>query len=154
MTLYDVQTLTVPEMTVASVHLFIPTNDQAEAIITPAFDHLFGSLAEQRITPRGPCLTVWKSTPDMFTDEVLDAAVPISADAVLGGDLVKKTLPSQLVATATHRGEFSEFLICHTLLKEWMVANEFRLGGCYREIYHASGLESVTEVQYPIERMP
>jgi DNA-binding transcriptional MerR regulator len=151
MTIADVQTLTVPEITAVAVHLVIPTNDQAGAMIGPAFDHLYGSLHQQGIQPQGSCMTVWKSNPDTVTDEELDVVVPIEPGITPADNLKLITLPSQLVATVTHRGPFSEFQTCHIVLKEWLAANRYALGGSYREIYHTPpGDESVTEVQYPI----
>ena len=151
MTIADVQTITVPEFTAATIHLTLPTNDQAGPMIGQAFDHLFNSLGEQGIPPQGPCMAIWQSNPDTVVEEVLDVVVPIAPDAELSGDIVKVTIPSILVATVTHRGPFSQFQTCHIVLKEWLAANRYTLSDPYREIYHTPPSEkAVTEVQYPI----
>lgn len=151
MTLADVKTLTLPEIPAAAIHLTIPTNDQAGDLIGEAFCRLYAALGERGITPQGSCMTVWESDPDTVVGEELDVVVPIAAGADLGDALTSITLPSELVASVTHKGPFSEFQTCHIVLKEWMAANRFALSGRYREIYHTPpGEDSVTEVQYPI----
>jgi len=152
MTTANVKTLTVPEMTVAAIHLEIPTNDQVGPILGAAFGRLYEALAHQGISPAGPCLAVWSSTPEMVTDEVVDVAVPIEVNLAAEGDVRGQALPGLKVASLTHKGPFSEFQACHLVLKEWLALNQARLSGPYREIYHTPpGDEAVTEVQYPFE---
>jgi len=153
MTTSDVEILTVPEMTAAAIHLEIPTNDQVGPILGAAFGRLYETLHRQGVSPTGPCLAIWSSTPDTVTDETVDAVVPIDADFIEEGDLKKQILPSVKVASLTHRGPFSEFQACHIVLKEWLANHQCRLSGPYREIYHTPpGDEAVTEVQYPLDR--
>ena len=152
LTTSDVIILTVPETTVAAIHLEIPTNDQVGPTLGAAFGRLYETLHREGVPPTGPCLAVWSSTPDMVTDEVVDAAVPIAASLVEQGEIECQTLPSVKVASLTHTGPFSEFQACHIVLKEWLAQQQCRLNGPYREIYHTPpGDEAVTEVQYPIE---
>jgi DNA-binding transcriptional MerR regulator len=152
MTTANVKTLTVPEMTVAAIHLEIPTNDQVGPILGAAFGRLYDALVHQGISPTGPCLAVWSSTPDMVTDEVVDVAVPMEVNLAAEGDVRGQALPGLNVASLTHKGPFSEFQACHIVLKEWLALNQARLSGPYREIYHSPpGDEAVTEVQYPFE---
>ncbi len=152
MTTSDVKTLTVPEMAVAAIHLEIPTNEQVGATLGAAFGRLYQALSHQGISPAEPCLAVWSSTPEMVTDEVVDAAVPIEINVASEGDVRGEALPSLTVASLTHKGPFSEFQACHIVLKEWLALNQARLSGPYREIYHTPpGDEAITEVQYPFE---
>lgn len=148
----DVRVITVPEIAAATIHLEISSNDQVGEILGAAYRRLYEWLERQGSAPTGPCLAVWSSTPDMVTDEVVDAAIPVHA-GVIGVDGVEiRTLPSVKVAAITHRGPFSEFQACHIVLKGWLAQHRCRLSGPYREIYHSPpGDESVTEVQYPIE---
>ncbi len=56
MTTSDVKVLTVPEMTVAAIHLEIPTNDQVGPMLGAAFGRLYETLRRQGVSPTGPCL--------------------------------------------------------------------------------------------------
>lgn len=142
---------TVPAMAVAFIHLDVATNDQVGELLGRAYCDLYGWLEEKRIPSKGPCLAVWRSSPQDFTDESVDAAVPVDASTA-GDDQIKiKTLPSQDVASVVHVGPFEEFQQCHVALSEWLAANGYRLSGDYREIYHTPpGPNTTTEVQYPI----
>lgn len=155
MTTDEVKTQVVGAATFASVPLLLPTNEQAGEMIGEAFDQLFRTLNALKIEPTGPCLAIWHSSPDDVVDESLDVAVPINPDVTLPeGTLVRLELPEQLVASVTHRGPFSEFQVCHIILKEWMALNGFILTGPYREIYHSPpGDDAVTEVHYPIKKL-
>lgn len=142
---------TTPATTVAFIHLEIPTNDQAGDLLGQAYCDLYGFLEKNRITPKGPCLAVWQSSPKEFVDETVDAAVPIDPQSIDHPQISVKTLPPIEVATVVHVGPFSEFQQCHVALSEWLAANHCRLSGDYREIYHTPpGPNATTEVQYPI----
>lgn len=142
---------TVPPMPVAYIHLDIATNDQVGDLLGQAYCDLYGFLERNKIVPKGPCLAVWQSSPQDFTDESVDAAVPIEGHPIDHPRIAVKTLPAQDVAAVVHVGPFSEFQQCHVALSEWLAANGYRLGGEYREIYHTPpGENTTTEVQYPI----
>lgn len=141
---------TVPELTVAFIHLDIPTNDQVGGLLGEAYGELYGFIERKGITPKGPPLAVWQSSPKDFVDESVDAAVPIDT-TIDHARIAVKTLPAQDVASVVHVGPFSEFQQCHVALSEWLAANHYRLSGDYREIYHTPpGDNTTTEVQYPI----
>lgn len=154
MNIADVQTLHVPPFTAAVIPLRIATNDQVGPALDGAFCRIFDALKTQGLTPSGPCATVWYTTPDDVTDEVVDVLVPVVPAFTPVDDIRFDTLPGVEVAAVTHRGPFDDFQICHVILKEWLAANDCRLGGPYRELYHTPpGPEAVTEVQYAIERI-
>ena len=142
---------TAPAMTVAAIRLEIPTNDQVGDLLGQAYGRLCESLAADRIAMRGPALGLWHSTPDMLTNETVDAAFEVDAESVSNPEVAVTKIPATDVATVVHIGPFSEFQQCHVALSEWMATNGFHLAGPYREIYHSHGEESATtEVQYPI----
>ncbi|MGV3615606.1 MAG: MerR family transcriptional regulator [Fimbriimonas sp.] len=144
---------TVPAFTVASRRLHIPTNDQVGELLGAAYGEVMDCIHAQGGKLNGPCLAVWYSTPDMFTDEEVDAAFPLEAP-IPGNERVQtQTLPETEVATVVHHGPFEEFSACHRALTQWLSDNGCRLDGPYREIYHSHGEEaSTTEVQYPFAR--
>lgn len=142
---------TTPPMTVAYIHLDIATNDQVGDLLGKAYGDLYGYLERNRIAPKGPCLAVWQSSPKDFTDESVDAAVPIDPHAIDHPEIRVKTLPSEDVASVVHVGPFSEFQQGHVALSEWLTANRCRLSGDYREVYHTPpGDSATTEIQYPV----
>ncbi len=140
----------VPEFTVAAIRVDVPTNDQVPKLLGQAYSKLKQAMEKANIHATGPSLAIWYSTPDMHTDEVVDAAVPLARPVDLPGIEVTQ-IPETEVASALHAGPFSEFQRCHIALSEWMAANGYRLDGAYREIYHSCEKDNaVTEVQYPI----
>lgn len=143
---------TVPAMTVAAIHLEIPTNDQVPQILSDAYCCLESSLAAGKVQRRGPSMAIWSSSPADMTDETVDAAIPIEGTPI-GEGVEVRTLPETLVAAVVHTGPFEEFHQCHVVLSDWLGSNGYRLEGAYREIYHVCSEENATtEVQYPIVR--
>jgi DNA-binding transcriptional MerR regulator/effector-binding domain-containing protein len=142
---------TTPPMTVAYIHLDIATNDQVGDLLGQAYCDLYEYLEKKGIAPKGPCLAVWQSSPQDFTDESVDAAVPIDPHTIDHPAIRVKTLPSQDVASVVHVGPFSDFQQGHVALSEWLTANGCRLNGDYREIYHTPpGDHATTEILYPV----
>ena len=143
----------VPAVTIATIRLNIPSTEQVGHLLTKAFVQLNRSLQSDRVAKRGPTMALWYSSPDMLTDEVVDAAVPIDAASISDPAICIQFIPETVVAAVVHSGPFSEFVQCHIALSEWLGANGYRLEGAYREIYHACLKDdSTTEVQYPIVR--
>jgi DNA-binding transcriptional MerR regulator len=142
---------TVPAMSVAAIHLEIPTNDQVGELLGEAYHELYRLLEAREIPTRGPCLAVWQSAPSDHENESVDAAVPIDIRGFEHPRVEGKVLPEEEMAAVVHVGPFSEFQQCHVALSEWLAANKCRLAGAYREIYHTPpGPNATTEVQYPI----
>jgi effector-binding domain-containing protein len=153
---YDVVLKTVPAMLIASRKITIPTNDQVPAYFGPAFDEASKLVEQTGAKWTGACLAVWHQRPDVFENEVVEAAIPIDK-AVPGTDRVQVyELPEAHVASVVHHGSLDNFLQAHTALLKWVEDNGYQISGPYREIYinhdHSNMQEAATEVQYPVEK--
>jgi DNA-binding transcriptional MerR regulator len=158
---YEVVIKTVKPMLVASRRVIVPTNDQVPKILGGAFDEVAGFLKQQKVEGNGPCLALWHSSPDSYTNEDVEAIFPIG-ETVLGNERIQVyELPEEEVAAVSPQGDFDNsteggtFTEGHAALKRWLQANGLRLHGAYREIYHdlKDRSQATVEVQFPIERV-
>lgn len=153
---YDVVLKTVSAMFVASRRVRIPTNDQVPEYLGPAYGEVYAYLREHGAKETGPCLTIWYTPSDVYTDEDAEAAVQI--DRLLpGSERIKVSeLPPTHVAAVVHHGDFEQFTQGHAALLEWIEANGYRIAGPFREIYirhdNADLKDTTTEIQFPVEK--
>jgi DNA-binding transcriptional MerR regulator len=145
---------TAPVLTVATRRLHVPTNEQVAALLDAAYAELWQWVGTRGVSSAGPCLGLWHSAPDAFTDEVVDAAIPLPVSLPSDDRVTVQEIPLTEVAAVVHHGPFEEFLVCHRVLTAWLAQNGYELVGAYREIYHQhEGGPATTEVQYPIARV-
>lgn len=154
---YDVILKTVPPTLVASRRVTIPTNDQVPDYLNPAFDEVWGYVNAQGAKADSPGLALWYQSAAVLENEDAEAAVPIDRP-LAGTDRVRVyELPEVQVAAAVHYGNFEEFTKLHGVLLTWIEANGYRVVGPYREIYikydAANLMDTVTEIQYPVEKI-
>jgi DNA-binding transcriptional MerR regulator/DNA gyrase inhibitor GyrI len=153
---YDVALKTIQPMLVASCRIRIPTNDMVPDVLGRAYAQTYDHIRGHGGKDLEPCMALWHTTADTYTDEDAEAVVPI--DRVLPeSDRVKVyELAGGTFACAVHHGEFAEFTQLHPALLRWIEANGYRIIGPSREVYVRHDAKkpgsSVTEVQYPIER--
>ena len=153
---YEVVLKTVAPMLVASRRITIPTNDQVPDYLNPAFEEVFSYVSEQGLKPSSSHLALWHTTADTYTDEDVEALVPV-ARTLPGTERVNVyELPQIQVASVVHHGDFSDFTQTHVALHKWVEDNSYRVTGPYREIYLEHDPDdlsnSTTEVQYPVEK--
>lgn len=154
---YDIVVKTIPALQVASRRVMIPTNDQVPQYLGPAYREVYTYLKEQGVRDDGACMAVWHSPADVYANEDAEAIVVIDRP-LPGTDHVKVyQLPSAQVAAVVHQGNFDEFTQGHAALLEWIDANGYQIVGPYREIYikhdHSNLSETITEIQFPIEKV-
>jgi effector-binding domain-containing protein len=103
----------------------------------------------------GPCLALWRSSPDTLANEDVEAIFPIAAPITSTDRIKVYELAGEDVAAVIHQGDFNAFTEGHAHLKRWLEANGFRLNGAYREIYHdlKDRTQATVEVQFPIEKI-
>jgi DNA-binding transcriptional MerR regulator len=155
MSTYDVVLKTVPPMLVASRRVTIPTNDQVPAYLEPAFTAAGDHAKQHGAKEVGPCLALWHQPADVYTNEDVEAAIPIDRRIPSTEHVKVYELPQQQVAAVVHHGAFEDFTQGHVAILSWIEANGYHITGPYREIYihHASNMaESATEIQYPVEQ--
>jgi DNA-binding transcriptional MerR regulator len=146
---------TTEPMLVASRRLLIPTNDQVPSLLGPAFDQLCAYVQSQKVQFAGPCFALWHSSPEVYTNEDVEAIYPIDRVLPETEQIKVYNLPAAQVAAVVHHGSVDEFTEGHKTLLRWAEANGYRLNGAYREIYHdwRDHQNATTEIQFPVEKL-
>ncbi|GAB4522099.1 MAG: MerR family transcriptional regulator [Anaerolineae bacterium] len=153
---YDVVLKLVPSMTVVSRRITVPTNDQVPDYFNTAFTEVWEHVKAHEGTVTGPHFSIWHQSPEVYTNEVVEAIVPVSQVLPSTDRIEVYELPETQVASAVHHGNFADFTQLHTAILQWMEANGYEFNGGYREIYikhnPADYTDSTTEVQFPVKR--
>jgi DNA-binding transcriptional MerR regulator len=153
---YDVVLKTIPLTLIASRRVTIPTNDQVPEYLGPAYQEVYDYMKLHGAKEAGPCLAIWYTPSDVYSNEDAEAAVPIDR-RLPGTDRVKVyEIPETQVASVVHQGDFADFTQGHAALLQWIEANGYRIAGPFREIYiqhdQRNLTESTTEIQFPVEK--
>ena len=153
---YDVALKTIQPMLIAACRIHIPKNDMVPALLGTAYAQTYDHIRAHGGKDLEPCMALWHTTADTYTDEDAEAVVPINR-LLPESDRVKVyELAGGTFACAVHHGDFAEFTQLHPALLRWIEANGYRIIGPSREIYIRHDAEqpgnSVTEVQYPVEK--
>ena len=154
---YDVTLKTLPPQLVAACRVHIAENSMVPKILGEAYDATYAHIREHGGADLTPCIALWHTSADTYTDEDAEAVVPI--DRVLPeSDRVKVyELGGGTVAAAVLHGDFSGFKQVHVALLRWIESNGYRIAGPIREVYlrHDPSRpdESVTEIQYPVAKL-
>lgn len=73
----------------------------------------------------------------LYKDDVpnVEVGVQVTGPFEAAGDVVASTLPTGLVATATHTGPIGKLGDTHQAVRDWTDANGYRLAGPHWEVY-------------------
>ena len=144
---------TTPSIFVVSRRITIPTNDQAPGYLGEAFHEVWEHIQQHNGIAVGTNLTIWHQEPEVVTNEIVEACVPVTALLPSSDRIQCYELRSSMVASAIHTGDFDEFAQLHPLILTWVKKQGYELQGGYREIYlkhdPADFSDSITEVQFP-----
>jgi DNA-binding transcriptional MerR regulator len=156
MSQYDVVLKNTPSMKVVSRRITIPTNDEVPKYLDSAFTEIWEHVTRQQVSVVGPHFTIWHQSPDVVTDEVVEAIVPVNK-VIAGTDHIEVyELVETQVVCAVHHGHFEDFTQLHTAILQWIEANGYEPVGGYREVYIKHNpndySDSITEVQFPVKR--
>ena len=153
---YDVALKTVPPVMVAACRIRVPTNDMVPELLGQAYARTYDHIRALGGKALDPCMALWHTTADTQTDEDTEAVVPIDRPLADGAGVKVYELAGGTMASAVHHGDFADFTKLHPALLRWIEANGYRIVGPSREIYIRNEArrpeDSVTEVQYPVER--
>ena len=156
MSQYDVVLKNIPSMTVVSRRVTIPTNDEVPDYLNHAFKEVWAHVKAQNGVATGPHFTIWHQAPDVYTNEVVEAMLPVDNTLPEADHINVYELEETQVASAVHHGDFKDFTQLHTAILQWVEANGYEPIGGYREIYIKHNpcdySDSVTEVQFPVKR--
>ncbi len=153
---YDVALKTIPPMLVAACRIRIPTNDMVPELLGTAYTQTYDHIRAHAGKALDPCMALWHTTADTYTDEDAEAVVPIQRALPESHRVKVYELAGGTFASAVHHGDFAEFTQLHPALLRWIDGNGYRIVGPSREIYVQHDARrpgnSVTEVQYPVEK--
>jgi effector-binding domain-containing protein len=154
---YDVVVKRIAPLRVASLRGVIPTFSQQGEL----WGELEAYLAQNHVTPAGPCLTLYHDTEYKDHDVAAEVCEPIAA-ALPGTERIKVyDLPAiETMACTVHHGPFNLLSQAYNELMKWIEANGYRICGPDREIYIQAGdpvrqddPSYVTEIQMPVEKV-
>jgi DNA-binding transcriptional MerR regulator len=153
---YDIVLKSTAAQRVASRRITIPQNDEVPRYLSAAYKEVSWLISAAGSKQAGPCLTAWHQPADIVENEDVEALIPIDR-AIDGNDRVDVyELPETEVASVVFHGSLDGLEPAHLALLSWMEGNGYRAAGAYREIYHATDRadpsNTVTEIQYPVER--
>jgi DNA-binding transcriptional MerR regulator len=153
---YEVILKDTPAVLIAARQVTVPTNDQVPRYLGQAFGETYSAIKTAGAREAAPCLAIWHQAADVYTNEVVEAAVPTDRSFAAIDPIRVYELPPARVASVIHQGDFANMYQAHVALLAWMEANGYRAAGGYREIYLHEGApnpaDAVTEIQYPVER--
>jgi len=149
---FDVAHKNVSPMLVASYTVTIPTNDQVPEYLGRAFGEVYEHVYAQGAKAVGPCCAIWHQGANVLENEVAEAIVPIDHVIPETANVKVYEAPAMQVATVVHHGPLSALPLMHKALLRWMETNQYEAAGSYREVYHHTEDNPVTEVQYPVTK--
>jgi DNA-binding transcriptional MerR regulator len=153
---FEVVLKTVPPTLIASRRVTIPTNDEVPAYLGPAYKEVYDHIKQHGAKNIPPHLSIWHQPADIYTNEDVEAIVPVDRQLPSTDRVKVYELPQAQVAAVVHHGDFSGFQQGHTVLMKWIEANGYQIVGPYREIYikhdQSNLSDSATEIQYPVEK--
>ena len=145
----------VPATLLVSYELRVPNNDRVPAYFDTAHAALWDFIQSNNLKVIGPYMTLWHQGPEVMENEVVEATFPINREVEGAGPVRVFTLPETRVISFTHRGKFSDFLVAHKVLANWLKEHDYPAAQSYREVYlrHEPGDmdNSITEVQFPLD---
>ncbi|MBI4672657.1 MAG: MerR family transcriptional regulator [Chloroflexi bacterium] len=158
----------VDALRVAAIRRTIPTYAEQG----PLWGALEEYLAQQHITPNGPCLTIYYDTEYRERDVDVEACEPAPNNAASSNGVTVYTLAAvETMATVLHRGGFENVGETYGALLAWIEKNGYRIVGPNREVYlrafvdmpgaapypseyiTTNPAERLTEIQFPVEKV-
>jgi DNA-binding transcriptional MerR regulator len=151
---YEVAVKLVEPVLIAACRVRIPTNDMVPDVLGEAYRRTYQHVNANGAKALEPCMALWHTTADTHSDEDAEAVVPVDRPLPQGDGVTVYELAGGTFASAVHHGEFAEFTQLHPAVLRWIDANGYRITGPSREVYlsNSDRANSVTEVQYPVEK--
>ncbi len=133
---------------VAAVRAVIP-NFAAQGTLWQELD---GYLAQHKLNPIGPCLTLYHDTEYREHDVDVEVCEPISNGATSAGRVQVRDVPAvEMMACILHHGDFRNVGETYNALLRWIDANGYHIVGPNREVYLLAVADPNSEVKYPAE---
>lgn len=165
MSTYDVILKRVEPQLVAAVRAVIPNYGSL-------WGELDAYLAQHKVSPNGPCLTIYYDTEYKESDVDLEVCEPVNNTARTEGQVLVRELPGvETMACLLHHGNFDTIGQTYNILITWIGANGYRIVGANREVYLRAlsnpllratysasyftdnPAELLTEIQFPVGKV-
>ena len=153
----DVILKKVESMRVAGRRIRIPVN---EGVILEDLSSGFREVGDyveaQKAGSDNPCIAVWFTPYNQYTDEEVEAVVPIARGLAGTDRITVHDLEGGEVASIMHQGDFRRFQDSMKVIVSWIERNAYTISGPYREVYHKfdhSDMDHVmVEIQFPVTK--
>lgn len=154
---YDVVLKKIDPQRIAGLRGQIPSYPEQ----WPLWEELEQFLVGRKITPSGPCLTLYHSDEPDIDAEVCE---PVSLEFPSDGRVMCRPLPAvPQAACVVHNGSFAAIGEAYGFLTQWMESNGYECAGPVREVYlrparqagdqaDQDDPQTVTEIQFPVRK--
>jgi AraC family transcriptional regulator len=133
------------------------------SLIDSAFGRLFSFVAESGFLPAGPPSGVYFNAPGEVPEQEMkwELCVPIAGICNPSGPdkngLGFRNLEETTVASAVHKGPFSNIGNTYEKLASWIAESEYKIAGPSEEVYltepgNTPPAEILTEIRFPVEK--
>ena len=152
---YDVVIKPVEPVKIAGVRDVVPTPPDQGGL----WNELMGHLAQHKIQPSGPCLSLYYDEEYKEVDWDIEVCQPIEGEAPETERVSVRELPGvETMACVVHHGPFTTIGEAYEALLKWVGENSYRIVGPGREVYvrtseaSQTDPDTLTEIQYPVEK--
>lgn len=153
---YSVVLKEMPQRYVASLRKTIPSYDKEGML----WEQMMKELASQNVQYANPCnsIAVFHDKEHKEHDPDVEIQISVQGSYKNTENVVFKTVPSVLVASATFKGSYDQLTAVNQAVANWIRDNSYDFDGAMFTIYHVSPAQTqnpydlVTEVCFPVKR--
>jgi DNA-binding transcriptional MerR regulator len=143
---YEVILKKIEPQRVVALREIIPTYADQGAL----WEELDAYLARHKLTPIGPCLTVYYDPEYKERDTDVEVCEPVGGSARSEGRVAVLELPGvETMACIIHHGNFDTISQTYGALTTWVETNGYRITGPNREVYLRAVADLPSDVAYP-----
>jgi len=135
----------------------IPNYKDSTPILEHLFTQTFGYAQANNAEIMGAAICIYHDNTIRASDIPVEIIAPISQEITANNEVWVYQLPEvNQVASIIHKGPFNTIEKVYDTLDDWIKSNQYQINGSLREIYlkyDKGGDNSVTEIQYPVEKI-
>lgn len=153
---YNVILKEMPQRQVASLRKIIPAYDQEGTL----WEQLMRESAPQHVQFANPSNGLAIFHDEGYKESDVDVEIQISVEGSYQStkNVVFKTVPAQLIASATYKGSYEQLTTVNHAVANWVKDNNYEFESASFCIYHVSPAQTqnpdelVTEVCFPVKK--
>jgi len=153
---YNIAVKTVKEFWVASIKVKMPKNNEISKNLNKAYDELYNFIHRNAIGLEYYTAMFCHENPSISENIDMEAVLVIRTPIKSSENIRVYKVPETLVVSGVHVGDFSSFSDIHVEMNKWLIENNYKICGAYREFYLKHDLQNlsdtITEVQYPVKK--